>query len=135
LIDALGGGTNEDYLPNAIEGGVSLWDASTSKITPVSVGDCYDMRINLTVTAKASAPTRLNIQLDIGGGASPSIVIAEKTQTVEKTTPFPVSVNILIFCLSTFIANGGQIFLSTDTGSLTISSRSILLSRNYTPVA
>jgi hypothetical protein len=135
LIDGLGGNTNTDYLPNSLAGGSDLWDGTQSLITPASVGDSYDMRINLEITAKASSPTRINVILDIGGGASPSIIVAEKAETVEKTVPFPLSVNILIFCLNTFVTNGGQIFLSTDTGSVTIASRSILLSRNYTPSA
>lgn len=135
LIDGLGSGTNESYLPNSLSGGTSLWDGTQSIITPASVGDSYDTRINLEITAKVSSPTRLNVILDIGGGASPSIIVSEKAETIEKTVPFPLSVNVLIFSLNTFVANGGQIFLSTDSGSVTIASRAILISRNYTPSA
>lgn len=130
-IDALGGGTNETYLPNSLAGGTSLWDGTTNKITPVAVGDSYDLRVVLQVTAKATSPTRLTLELDIGGQATPTNIIAEQTVSAEKTTPFISTFSFPIFCLNTFLANGGQLFVRTDTGSVTVASRSILLSRNY----
>ena len=38
----------------------------------------------------------------------------EANISVSKTAPFTLSVGFPIFCLSTFVANGGQIFLNTD---------------------
>ena len=129
-IDSLGSTTNETYLPVEIRGISSLWDGTNDKITPVAVGDSYDLRIDLTVATKASNPTILTLQLDIGGTGTPSIVVVSRDIGLSKTAPFTISVGFPIFCLSTFKTNGGDIFLSTDTGSVEISSRGIFLSRN-----
>jgi hypothetical protein len=49
---------------------------------------------------------------------------------VTKTPPYTISVGIPIFCLATFVTNGGQIFLKTDTGTLDITAPSIFLDMN-----
>lgn len=128
-IDALGGTTNETRLPSSIRGSASLWDNINNKITPITVGDSYNLRLDIEVTAKTGGVSSLFIQLDIGGGASPTIVIVDRFASVAKTPPFPVSVGFPIYCLETFLANGGQIFLACDTGTLTIASRSIVIQR------
>ena len=69
------------------------------------------------------------LQLDIGGGASPTIVIVQRTIGTGKTPPYPVSVGFPFYSLATFKANGGQLFFSTDTGTVTVSSRTISIFR------
>jgi hypothetical protein len=46
-----------------------------------------------------------------------------------KTPPFVVSVGFPIFSKTTFNTNGGQIFLSTDTGTATITKRDMSIYR------
>lgn len=130
-IDAAGLSTNETYLPNSLSGGASLWDSTNNKITPASIGDSYDIRIDLEVTAKSGSPTNLTFQLDIGGGASPTISVVERDISISKTPPYTISIGFPIFCLSTFLTNGGQLFFSTGTGSVTVAGRGIFISRNY----
>lgn len=130
LIDGDGGTTDESFLPNSIRGLTSLWDTVNNKITPISEGDSYDLRIDLEVTAKAGGVGEIIIELDIGGGAAPTIVIVTADAFIAKTVPFTKSANILIFSGATFIANGGQIFLRTDTGTATIAARGVVISRN-----
>ena len=128
-IDASGSTTDEEYLPLEIRGSSSLWSDASNKITPIGVGDSYELRIDMTVISETGSPSDIIIQLDIGGGSSPSTVIVTKYQSTGKGTPYAISASFPIFCLATFIANGGQIFISTDTGSVTVSDRAILISR------
>ena len=128
LIDGLGADSESGFLPRAIRGISQLW--TSNAITPVVLGDSYDLRVDIEVSAKSGGVAALILQLDIGGGAAPSVVIVERSISVSKTAPFTVSIGFPIFCLATFISNGGQIFVSTDTNSLTIASRAIFVSRN-----
>jgi hypothetical protein len=128
LIDSVGATSNAAYLPIAIRGISNLWDSTNSCIKGIIVGDSFDMRVQLIIDALAGNPTELTIILDIGGGATPSIIIAQDTKPVRGLTE-PVIFSFPIFTLGTFIANGGQIFLKSDTGTITIGGRSIFLSR------
>ena len=108
-----------------------MWDSATNKITPISLGDSYDLRIDLTVSAKVANPTEMTFTLDIGGTAGITVPVFTRYISLAKTPPYAVSIGFPIFCLSTFLANGGQIFLNTDTGSIDISLRNILIKRDY----
>jgi hypothetical protein len=129
-INSLGSSTYEGKLPLSIRGLSSLWDSVDNKITPITLDDTYDLRINLEITSTNSNPTRFDVSLDIGGGATPTIVVAEDAKTL-KTGSFPQSyvVSFPIFDRATFLANGGQIFISVDSGDIDISARSVLLVR------
>lgn len=131
-IDGLGSNTNIDYLPLDIRGVGQLW--SENKITPVAIGDSYNLRIDLEVAAKTGSPTYIDFVLDIGGQPIVSIPIVERVISSPKTPPYTLSVGFPIFCLTTFRTNGGEIFLSTDTGTLTISERRILIIRTSSDV-
>jgi len=128
-IDGAGATSESGYLPREIRGISELWDTTNDKITPINIGDSYSLRIDLGITAKSGLPTLLNLQLDIGGGATPTIVIVDRVIGAPKTPPYNISIAFPIFCLATFIANGGQLFLSTDTGTITIGKRIINIYR------
>lgn len=130
-IDGSGSATNESYLPREIRGSSSLWDTTNDKILPINDGDSYNLRIDFEVTGESAAPNEIIFQLDIGGGASPSTVIVSRYVGTGRSTPYTVSVGFPIFTLTTFKANGGQVFLSTDTGSITVASRQILIVRDF----
>lgn len=129
IIDGGGLTSNTAYLPYEIRGTGQLWDTVNNKITPIGVGDGYSMRMDLQVTAKSGSPTELILDLDIGGGATPTIIIVEKIIGTGKTPPYTVSVGFPIFTLGTFNTNGGQLFLSTDAGSVTLTNRSVSIHR------
>ena len=132
LLQIDGGGltSNTAYLPREIRGtGTQLWDTVNSKILPIGIGDGYTVRIDLQITAKSGSPTELTLDLDISGLASPTTVIVERIIGTSKTPPYTVSVGFPLFSLSTFKANGGQIFLRTDAGSVTLTSRQISIHR------
>ncbi len=127
-----GGTTLNSYLPRDIRGTSELWDTTNDKILPIAVGDSYNIRLDLPFTAKTGAPASLIMQLDIGGLTSPTNVIITRDISTSKSPPFTVSVGFPIFSLSTFLANGGQFFLSTDTGTVDIELPSITIVRTGT---
>lgn len=130
-----GGSTSESgYLPYEIRGSAELWDTTNDLITPIGVGDSYSLRIDLTISAKTGSPNNITLVLDIGAtpdgtGGAGSILIVERNINAAKGTPFKVSVGFSIFTLSTFNTNGGSLWLSTDTGTVTISDRAIQVTR------
>jgi hypothetical protein len=129
LIDGLGAATEEAYLPLSIRGTSSLWDTANDRITPVLLGDSYDARVVLEVTGKSGTPTLMTLELDIGGGVSPTISVVTDDRATSKTPPFSLVFTFPIFSLATFIANGGQFFLSVNTGTYTIAERSVYIAR------
>lgn len=129
VIEGTGAGSNSSYLPLEIRGISELWDTVNNKITPISIGDGYTMRLDFEITAKTGNPNGLDISLDIGGGATPSNVFTERVVSTLKAVPYNVSVAFPFYTLSDFKTNGGQIFLKTDTGTLAITSRMISIHR------
>jgi hypothetical protein len=129
LIDGLGAATEEAYLPLSIRGSSSLWDTANDCIVPILEGDSYDVRVVLDITGKSGTPTLLTMELDIGGGVAPTISIVTDDRSTSKTPPFSLVFTFPIFTLATFIANGGQFFLSVNTGTYTIGGRSVYIAR------
>lgn len=130
LIDSAGADTDEDYLPLVIRGSDSLW--ISNKISPISIGDSYNIRIDLEITGKTGSPSNIYAKVDIGGDVTPTIVLIEQPVNVSKSSyPYTIPININLFAKTTFNTNGGQIFLSTDTGSLTVALRGIFINRTH----
>ena len=128
-IDGLGATSTSAYLPREIRGISELWDDSVHEIKPIGIGDGYTVRIDLQITAKGGSPTEIKLELDINGGATPTTVIVERIIGTGKTPPYTVSVGFPFFTLDTFFANGGRIFLSTDSGTVTLTKRQISIHR------
>jgi hypothetical protein len=130
LVDGAGGTTNNSYLPREIRGVSTLWD-NVDTITPTNVGDAYDVRFTLEITGKTASPNVISVVLDIGVGAGITIPISTLQIPVVIAPTFTVTGVIPIFCLSTFVTNGGRLFLSTDAGTLTVAARSIFIKRDF----
>jgi hypothetical protein len=129
--DGAGATSTSVYLPPEIRGSGELWDTTNDKITPVAVGDSYNVRVQMNIAAKTGSPTELTFQLDIGGTGSPSTVIMERYISLSKTPPYLVSVSFPIFCLSTFVTNGGTIFVATDSNSIDVDQVQLFIDRNH----
>lgn len=129
-IDGAAATTNEDYLPLAIRGSGSLWDTANDKITPVALGDSYDCRLLFPITSRTTAQY-LTVEVDIGGGGSPTNVVYSVRIDCNKSAPFTIGASFGLFSLSTFLTNGAQVFLSTDAGSIGITGPGILLTRTH----
>jgi len=129
-IDGLGSQTETGFLPKSIRGIDELWDVVNDKITPITIGDSYDLGIDLEIIAKTGGVGEIIVSLDIGGGAGITNEIITVDAFVGKTPPFTKRISTLFFTLATFLTNGGQIFLATDSGTVTVASRQITISRN-----
>jgi hypothetical protein len=129
-IDGLGTSTNTAYLPKSIRGTGQLWDVVNDKMTPITEGDSYDVRLDLEITAKSGGVTEIVVTLDIGVGPGITVPVVVTDVVISKTPPFTKSVNMLVFTLATFVANGGKFYVKTDVGTATISSRGVVISRN-----
>jgi len=125
-IDALGATIN-DYLPLEIRGTSELWDLS--KITPIAIGDDYDGRFDVTITAKTGSPTAIELIIDISGGVAGTNKAFTGWLQAIGTAPYDQSLPLDFFTLATFKANGGKIYARTDTGTVTIGRRNIKISR------
>ena len=128
-IDGAGANSNESYLPKEILGTGSLWDAATDTMTPITEGDSYNIRVDLDISAETGAPTFIEAEFDIGGQATPTIVIVDRIVGLAKNAPYQVSIAFPVFSLATFLANGMQIFLCVDAGTITIGERAITIQR------
>jgi len=134
-IDGAGATSESGYLPYEIRGISELWDTANDKITPIGLGDSYDVRLDLEITAKTGSPNVIDLVLDIGAtpdgtGGAGSILIVNRIISTGKTAPYKVSVGFPIFSLGTFVSNGGSFWLSTDAGTVTIGSRGIFIKRD-----
>lgn len=130
-IDGAGSTTETSYLPFPIRGSGNLWNTSTDKITPIQAGDAYDIRLDLPVTSETTNPTELTIELDIAGSTYGSAIsIVERYAATGRSVPYNISIAFPIFCLSTFVTNGGQFWVYTDTGSLQITNPAIYIGMN-----
>ena len=116
----------DTYAPTGV---TDLWDTTGDKLMPASLGDSYTVRLDLPVTGKTGTPNKITVEYDIGGLVTPSNVVVSTEQVVDGTPPYSLSFTTSLFCLNTFIANGMQIFLKTDTGTLDITEPAIFITR------
>ncbi len=125
-IDGLGAGSSEVYLPSE---STSFWDTTNDKLLADNDGDGYILRMGVEVISDSGNPTYIHSQLDIGGTALPTIVVSDRISTIPKIPPFSLGSSFNYFALATFITNGGQFFMSTDTGTVTIGRRTMLVNK------
>jgi len=125
-IDALGS-NQVAYLPKEIRGVSHLF--SGNKITPISIGDDYDGRFDCTITAKSGSPTLIEFIIEISSGAAGTNKAFTGYIQTGGTIPYDQSLDLDYFSLTTFVTNGGRLFMKTDAGTITIGRRNIKISR------
>lgn len=131
-INGLGANTTSTYLPSSISGSSNLWNTSTDFLEPIAVGDVYMVRVELPVTAVTGSPSYIELQVDIGGGSSPSNVILSRALSLYKAAPVSLSAAFPIFVTSTSLANGIQFFVSVDASTnATVTSQNIFIQRTF----
>jgi len=127
--DGLGVGTNTSYLP---PDSVTLWDTSTNKIVSYTIGNSFDLRLGFKSKVN-SANSYFDIIFDIGDPSG--VVIAANTLVAPKGNGVETSyfVDIPIFSLDTFVANGCKIFAdSTESGhTYTIYDITLMIKQDY----
>jgi len=111
----------------------SMWDTTTNKIQPISAFDVYQVRVTFSAENYSGSTPLMTIELDIGGSIG---VIASETKRLAKGgSEQAIMFALPVFAGSTFLANGGEIYLTyTGTGTCDIFKSSILIvreSKNY----
>lgn len=128
-INASDASSTSTYLPLQIAGTDELWDTATNTIKPIKVGDVYQVRLDLPISATTGSPTLLTVQVDVGGGATPTDVVVAKEIPATGAATYDMSVEMSLAVLSDFNTNGGQIFLSTDAGTVSVDDPAILITK------
>ena len=87
------------------------WNTSTGKLVGINDGDVFDLRVGLKAQNGAAAEL-LDIYIDIGGAQG---VILQESKSIAKgaSTETDVTFEHQYFTGSTFLLNGGTIYLST----------------------
>jgi hypothetical protein len=122
--------TETTYLP---EGVTNFWDTTADEILASGLGHSYNLRLDLPISNVTGSASILQMELDIGGGASPSTVIVTRQISIAAGAAKTVSVSFGFFSLATFVANNGQIFLSTDANTADVTAPQILIQRVSIP--
>tara|TARA_R100000951_G_scaffold90032_2_gene78186 strand:- start:7016 stop:7639 length:624 start_codon:yes stop_codon:yes gene_type:complete len=127
-IDGLGSTSNLSYLPSGV---ANLWDTVTNKVISTGVGDSYTLRLDLPITDKGNNADYIRFKMDIGSGATPSIIVVERIIGLPDVSELPttVSVSFSYFSLSTFDANNAQFFLSTNSQTVTVTNPAVAIFR------
>lgn len=122
--DALDAGTNEDNLI----GPASWW--AGDKIIPSAINEAYDMRLGFTIDP-AQTNGSLTLDLDIGAdpfGAGSIVIVEQSVALLKGAVAQEVVFSFPIFCLATFVANGGCFGVTCDKNA-NIYGCSLLLTR------
>jgi len=125
-IDKLGSATNKDFLPTDYLNS-DLW--ITNKIAPQKIGDDYDGRFDVTITAKTGSPTAIEFIIEIGTGTVGTNKAFTGWIQAVGSAPYDQSLPLDFFALATFVTNGGKVYMRTDTGTVTIGRRNIKITR------
>ena len=127
-IDDLGASI-KNFLPREIRGSGQLFSAN--KITPISDGDTYGGRLDITVASKTGSPTFIEVIIDISGSTAGTNKVFTGYIQTGGTIPYDQFILFDFFSRSTFLTNGGKIYARTDSGSVTITSRKLFIERKY----
>lgn len=110
-----------------------LWNTSTNKITPIAAFDTYNIRIGFKAENYAGTGPDIKVELDIGGGIG--VIVSTTVPLLRSGAQQSCLVAFPVFAGTTFIANGGSVYLTyTGTGTCDIFGGDILIvreSKNY----
>lgn len=109
------------------EGVTGFWSNSTNKITPENDGDFY--QVNVRFTGESSvADGVFDVYVDIG---APMNEIVRETRTFRKGAGNPQDFNFTfqLFSASTFVANGGEIYVESISGDTDVYDIQIIINR------
>jgi hypothetical protein len=123
-----GASTIKTYKPLGM-GTSELW--AGNKITPLALGDAYQIRIDFNAEiANSNGYFDFGIYIDgaIGYAVQDTFIFPKGSGVAHR-----FSLNFLIYCMSTFIANGGELRVNPSHTMLVWDKR-IILSRIYSNV-
>jgi len=126
-----GGATTIEKLPS--DATAPLWNVSTNKIQPIATFDTYNFRLGYAAQNYSGTSPYILMELDIGGALGTiwnrtyPLLKGGSEQFVEAAFP--------VFAGSTFLANGGELYLTyVGTANCDIYASQILIireSKNY----
>lgn len=102
--------TDESQLPP--DAAASLWNVTTNKIIPISLGDGYEFRLGGQVQPLAGATPSLFIELDVGGAAG--TIIARTVPLIKGTAADSLTFAFPMYIGADFSTNGGEIYLTAS---------------------
>ena len=102
--------TIETYAPFGTTAS-TFWDDATSKLYGENVGDAFELRLQATAQP-AQQNTYMTVEIDIGG--SQGIIWADTRSFIKGTSAQRIVRDISYYTLSTFQANGGEIYLESN---------------------
>lgn len=126
-IDGLGAATNRTYA-NGLH--PDVWSGNVFK--PAALGDTYALRWTATLAhGGAGTGEFATLEMDIGGSIG---VAAVKRINLTKGVGIDdrVTLDLALFCLDTFGANGGKLYL-TPSADTEVHSQAIFIQRTFTP--
>lgn len=105
------GVVNETFFPVGLS---SIYNGTSQKLTPSVVGDTFMLRVNFEI-ASASANNFATFELDIGGALG--VILSKVLFFPKGTADHTFSTSIFIFTLGTFVANGGELYITPDVNT------------------
>lgn len=130
VVDGLGTLSRSGQLPRDIRGIRELWDTNNNKILPIRINDAYQVRVDVPVTTETGSPSEVRFQYDVGGAATPTVVVLQKYQSAGKSVPYTISIETSIDVLTSLtLDNGIQIFLNTNSGSVTLGTPAVYINK------
>lgn len=121
-----GAGLTLEYLPS--DATVPLWDVTTNKHMPIAQNDVYDIRTSFIAENYAGTSPYVLCELDIGGGIG--VIFSQIIPLIKGGVAQPCSFSFPVFTGSTYIVNGGEIYLTyVGTGTCDIYSTSNMIHR------
>ena len=121
-----GAGLTVEYLPS--DATVPLWDVTTNKHMPIAQNDVYDIRTSFIAENYAGTSPYVLCELDIGGGIG--VIFSQIIPLIKGGVAQPCSFSFPVFTGSTYIVNGGEIYLTyVGTGTCDIYSTSNMIHR------
>lgn len=121
LIDALGSGTDNRFLPRELRGSGNLW--ATNKITPEHEGDSFVVRFSLPVEDINTAAT-LTARL-VEGASSSNNLLGEWSFGLNPGVNRTFNILTMLDSTASVNTNGASLFLKTDTGDLLLNKPSV----------
>lgn len=107
----------------------AYFDPPTAKIVPRALNDVFLVRLDFQVISFTGTPKFLDVLVNASGTIPPTgLNEYENFRSIDKTsTPFHLSQTFLLRATSDFVANGSQIFLRVDAGTITVQDRRIII--------
>jgi hypothetical protein len=125
--------TNDGILRNIVSpnGYPPIWNTTTNKITPLAEHDFYTFRLDMKGWSDIASTNHFDIEINIGGAVgvlTADTAIFIKGATTEQNFNFSSH----LFVGSTFIANGGEIYITPESAA-SFWDIGLTISRTYTP--